>query len=637
MPASLSRMQVFLLCCLGAVLVVLQLDTGTSNSIDLAHNYVLALRIAQDWHLAPGDITMGEMNFYPAGSHTIAALVGMLFKSTFIGLQATAFAAVALAWGALLWLLNTLERRTALAASALLAVLLWANHAFLGLDLHGAEIMGNFFYPQMVAQALALLAIAIAVRLDAGAPRAAVALFLVAAIYCVARVHLLPALELLGMLCGLALLHVLVLPRAARTRGALGAALAVAGGLAAVLFNPAFAAMRKISEINGTLNLVLLSSKPALVLLCLAVLGAALFLLWMWQRDRIGARTLAFLAAYGGSIALLCLLQLVLLQFGLGSDYAVKKYAFGLSSFLFISVAIVLGRLLAARAAAAAPLPGLAPGLVALVALAVAFTHCTRWVKQNDNSDAVAIERQLLAMQNSRLGTPPAGKANVVVDLKDQSWTTNYLFSIALARTPRQLAMDHVLHSNELGALDQYHTIISTRNASRYGFTDCDRAGSGPLVMLDAACVAKTIEAGKQCKRVVDFSERGKIVPFMLSGFSWPEPDKRWTEAATARFSCVPAERFTTATLTLSPFLGGRHQHQRLAVSVNGGAPVRVDFQDSAELREVKLPLPQVAAGTPLVFTFELPDAASPKELGLSGDARRLGVALRSLSFDQAP
>lgn len=639
MPVSLSRLQVVLLCCLGLLLVVLNLDTGTSNSIDLAHNYALAFRLAQDWRLVPGDPTLGEMNFYPAGSHALAACVGMLLNSTFLGLQVTALAAVALVWGALVYLVNTLPSRVALAASVLLGGLLWANHRFLGLDLHGSEIVGNFFYPQLVAQGLALLAIAIAVRLDKEGTRLHAVVFLIAAIYGVACVHLLPALELLGTLCGVLLLHVLTLPGPWRTRvpALLAAALAALAGLLAVVLNPSFAAMRKISEINGNLTLVLFSGKPALVLLCLAALAAALLLLALWNRDRNGLRALKFLAAYGASIAGLCLLQLALLQLNYGSDYAVKKYAFGLSSFLVVTLAIVPAWLLARAAGARAlppPVASVATTLAALALLGVAFTWCARWAKLNDNSDVVAIERQLLTVQRGALLPATDGKADVVVDLKDQSWTINYLFSIALAHTPRELAMRRVLETNDLGALDQYHTILSSRGASRYGFSGCERAGSGPLLMLDAACVAKAVEEARICKRVVDFSERGKLAPFMLSGFSWPQPEQRWTDGPTSTFTCVLPERFTSATISLSPFLHASHQRQRLAFSVNGGTPVRVEFTGEAAPRQLTLPLPDAAPGATLVFTLETPDAKSPQELGINGDWRRLGVGVTTLRFE---
>ncbi|MGX4643841.1 hypothetical protein [Massilia sp. SYSU DXS3249] len=639
MHSSLTRSQVFLLLCTGVVLVLLNLDTGTSNSIDLAHHYALAFRIAQDWQLAAGDITLGEMNFYPRLSHIGAAIAGMFLNSTFMGIQVTALAAVALVWGALICILHTLAARIALAATALLAGLLWANHALLGLDVHGSEIVGNFFYSQLVAQGLALLAMAVAIHLEATRDRVHAALFLVAAIYAIAGVHLLPALELLGMLGVVQLLHVLSLERPWRARGpAIGAALlCMGGGLAAVLLNPAFAAMRKISEINGNLSLVLLPGKSALVVLCLAAIAAAGLLLWQWYRERDAVRALKFLGGYGLTIALLCLVQLVLLRFGFGSEYAVKKYAFGMTSFLFVAIAVFGGRLahgLPRGGQQPAPWNGIAMTLVPVAALAVSFTTCARWAKLTDTSDIVAIERQLAGVQAGPLAPAADGKVNVVVDLRNQPWTINYLFSIALARTPRDLAMQHVLGTNDLGALDQYDTILSSRGASRYEFAGCTRPGSGQILLLDAACVAKVIDAGRACKRVTDFSERGGLVPTMLSGFSWPATEGRWTDGTKATFSCVAGERFNSARLVLAPYLQGTHQRQRVAIAVNGGAPVRHVFDGDAATRTLELALPPIEPGAALEFVIETPDAVSPQQLGINSDGRRLGVSVRTLSFE---
>lgn len=638
MHPSLSRLQILLMLCMGVLLVILNLDVGTSNSIDLAHHYVLAFRLAQDWHVAPGDITLGEMNFYPPASHAAAAIVGTLVHSTFLGLQLTALAAVALAWGALIGLLYMLPRRMAVGASVVLAALLWANHHWLGLDVHGSEIVGNFFYAQLVAQALTLLALGVAVHLERTRTPVHASLFLIAAIYGIACVHVLPAVELLGVLCLVQLVQLIHLPGPWRTRGAATAEAVMYGvaGVCAILFNPAFAAMRKISEINGNLTLVFFSDTRRLVALCVLALAGAVVLLQLWRREREQLRVLKFLAAYGAAIALLCLLQLVLLRFGFGSEYAIKKYAFGLTSFVF-GVLAVLGGWVIHRAGQnfrlAPPFAGIVATVVAVVVLGVAFEYSARRVKLTDTSDIVAIEHQLLGLQGGALAPAMEGKTNVIVDLKDQPWTINYLFSIAVARTPRDVAMHRVLATNKLGALADYDTIVSSRGASRYEFAACARPGSGQILLLDAACVDKFIQAHMACTPVVDFTEHGAILPVMVTGFSWPQPEQRWTDGGRATFSCMARAESKVAHIVLAPYLQGSHQHQHVSIAVNGGLPVQVDFNGDAAPRIVALPLPQVAPGTMLDFAIETPDAVSPQQLGVNDDGRRLGVAVRTLSF----
>jgi hypothetical protein len=638
MYPSLSRLQVFILLCAAVLLVYLGRDIGTSNSIDLAHHYVLAFRLAQDWHLAPGDITLGEMNFYPRASHAAAAAVGKALHSTFLGLQVMSLAGLALVWGALIGLLNMLPARMALAASTLLAGLLWANHRWLGLDVHGSEIVGNFFYSQLVAQGLALLALAIAVRLETTRSAQHAGVFLVAAIYGIASVHLLPALELLGTLCLVQCIALLTLARPWRERGraAAGAVLYMVAGLAAILLNPAFAAMRQIAEINGHLTLVLVSDTGRLVVLCLLALAAACMLLQLWRREREQMRALKFLGAYGAAIALLCLLQLVLLRFGFGSEYAIKKYAFGLTTFVFIVLAVFGGSLVRRFGAGLRVAPafaGIATTVVAVVTLGIAFDYSARRVKLTDTSDIVAFERQLIGLQQGALKPAVAGTANVIVDLQNQPWTINYLFSIAVARTPRDMAMQRVLATNKLGPLSQYDTILGSRGASRYEFSGCQRPGSGTILLLDAACVDRFIQARLACTSVVDFTEHGAVLPVMVEGFSWPQPEQRWTDGNRARFSCMADTHRKTARIVLAPYLQGAHQRQHVGIAVNGGSPVQVEFNGDTAPRTVELPLPLVAPGTMLEFVIDTPDAISPQQLGVNSDGRRLGVAVRTISF----
>jgi hypothetical protein len=406
--------------------------------------------------------------------------------------------------------------------------------------------------------------------------------------------------------------------------------------LCAILLNPAFAAMRKISEINGNLTLVLFSDTRRLVALCVLALAGALILLQLWRRERDPLRVFKFLSAYGAAIALLCLLQLVLLRFGFGSEYAIKKYAFGLTSFIFVTSAVLAGWLAwrtGAHVRLAPPLTGIVVTVVAVAILGIAFQYSARRVKLTDTSDIVAIERQLLGVQDGALTPAAAGKANVVVDLRDQPWTINYLFSIALARTPRDLAMERVLVTNKLGALSQYDTILSSRGASRYEFAACERPGSGQILLLDAACVDKFIAARMRCTSVVDFTDRGAILPVMLEGFSWAQPEQRWTDGNRARFSCMATQSSKVARIVLTPYLQGAHQRQHVGIAVNGGTPVRVEFNGDAAPRTVELPLPQVAPGTMLEFVIDTPDAVSPQQLGINADGRRLGVAIRTLAF----
>lgn len=639
MQKSLSPLQVVLLLNTAIFLVVYHADAGWSASVDLAHHYALAFRISEHWHLLPADPTLGEMNIYPRVSHVAAAIVGMLFHSTFMGVQLVALAALALAWGCYLAILYMLPGRTGPASALALALLVVVNHFWLGLEIHGAEIAVNFFFSQLVAQALALLAVAIALRLEVRKTKPHVYAFIMVAIYLITFVHLLAAIELLALFAGLLLVDTLSTaapPRQRLVQAATSACL-LAVSVASVVLNPTFAAMRLIAENNGGLDLGLFSSKWALVILCLTTIGAAGGLLRVWWRDE-RQHTAKFLALYGGGIAMLCLLQILLLQFHVGSEYAVKKYVFGINSFLFVCVARALGIAASDWLEKWTRVPsdsvsGIVPTLALAVAMWATFTYAPHWEKLLDTSDVVAFEQRLLNLRDSTLTPPAAGKNNIVIDLNGQPPTINYMFALAITKTPRDAALDLIL-GNKLGAMEKYDTIVSSRGESRYDGRGCERTSSGPLVTFDAACLHKAIADNNVCKGTFDFSVKGGLAPAMLAGFSAPEQASRWTDAPVAKFTCRAGVGYHVAKIFVTPFVTAQHQRQRIAFSVNGGTPVSYEFKHPAEGRFLELPLENVAPGQTMTFSLDMPDAVSPQALGLSADGRMLGMAVRTLSFE---
>lgn len=621
------------------VLVTLDADIVRSVSVDLAHHYALTFRIAETWQLVPNDPTLGEMNYYPRLSHLVAAVAGTLFGSPFVGLQLVTLGSLALMWAACFAVLYTLPVRAALPAAAALAGLVWLNASYLGFDLHGAEITGNFFFSQLFAQALCMLAIAFAIRLDAHRPRPYVYGFLVLADYVVMQAHLLPALELLGVLVGLVALDNLTFKGPLRKRAELAAVslLTLAAAFFSVVFSPAFTAMRQISENNGRLVLQHLDGPYGLLLLCLAGLAIALVLLFCWLRGADRHPVFKFMALYGGAVSALCLLQSFLLRFHLGSEYAVKKYAFGISSFVLVAIALLAGVLAgrmwkAATKDLAIPAPLSAAAVAA--ALSISFLYCAPVLKLGDASDIAALERQLLTLRDTTLLPPVEGKTDMVIDLGRQSDVVNYMFAIGIIHTPRAIAGPDLLLGYKLGPFEQYRTIISSRDGSRYSGRNCATSDAGPLLTIDAACLKKAVIEASVCKQTLDFAARGDLESSMLTGFSVAEQSGRWTDSHKATVTCTVQKPFSKATLVAAPFLAGGHPRQRVLFSVNGGQPVQHEFTAPSNGTPITLPLPPLKPGEQMKFTIDLPDAVSPQQLGIGADGRRLGVTVLTLSFE---
>src|SRR5262249_46055206 len=88
--------------------------------------------------------------------------------------------------------------------------------------------------------------------------------------------------------------------------------------------------------------------------------------------------------------------------------------------------------------------------------------------------------------------------------------------------------------------------------------------------------------------------------------------------------------------MRIGAFVPPQHPRQRVTVSVNGkriGAIELTDAQVAQGPAAINLPIPADAGscGDELVVQLDLPDAESPKSLGLSDDFRRLGIAMVEL------
>lgn len=125
-----------------------------------------------------------------------------------------------------------------------------------------------------------------------------------------------------------------------------------------------------------------------------------------------------------------------------------------------------------------------------------------------------------------------------------------------------------------------------------------------------------------------DASEAGALDGWRGAGFSQPEPWGTWTDgtSATLHVPCVPSAA-SVAELDLVPFTGGTRTSARVSVRLAGGG----DATDVAlhERQVVRAAIPPAACALGVATLLLEPQApASPASLGLSDDARQLGVAL---------
>lgn len=614
-----------------------------SDSVDLAHHYALVVRLAEHGNASfPYDPSLGEMNVYPRLAHQLAACAGRWLSSPLMGMQTLAVSSLVLMWAGLAWLIAGLPRRMAAMAGAAMAVLLAVNHYILRMPLHGDELIGNFFFPQLFGQTLCVAIVLFSLRLEKQAVAAWLRYaLLVPAICLLTGVHLLPALILLSMMAFMIGTELLVQWRRNQpglaVNGAIGAGLLLSA-LGALVSHPAFEAMREISKQNGGIPLRYLDSTAALMWFSAAIALASAALLLYWARRPREAAWLAlkYIGLYGLAVAGLCLAQGWALPFGFGSEYAVRKYAFSLDTVALIELALLPALLLSRKAQPAATsgrwysilqhclLPAV---LTVLACVAIAARPVVYQSRQ-----LVALERNVVAL-HERLGHAEAGKSHYVIGAGGGSAIIEYMMSIGQFHMPR------IENSNAASllfqrSLDNWPAVGGIVTAENGGFDRVPACRLGAplagLVALDGGCLlqhARTIAR-------IDFTESNKVFPCALTGFSGREGGGSWTSAPRATLRCplvqVGGKAPGHVEITASAFRSDVAS-QRAVLTVEGMPPQRASFAGAGE-RTLSLPLSGRAADE-LVVQFELPDAVSPQQLGLSGDTRKLGLSVRAIEF----
>jgi hypothetical protein len=137
--------------------------------------------------------------------------------------------------------------------------------------------------------------------------------------------------------------------------------------------------------------------------------------------------------------------------------------------------------------------------LVFGLALAVTAAGAARTRRSIDTMGVVALERQLVALHATALPAPVAGKPNLVIDTAGMPDVIDYMFSIAVARTPREAALGAFIGGEALKPVSQpsqYGFILSSRGHSRFaGAEGCSKLSSGPILVLEGECVETTLGA----------------------------------------------------------------------------------------------------------------------------------------------
>jgi hypothetical protein len=492
------------------LLVTHFIDSLWTTSIDVALHYALVSRLSEHWQLPTNDDpSLEEMNIYPRYSHRLAAISDKLIGSPLGGMQFITMLSLSALWSAFAIMFLALPRRMRWMALGALSALLLANRFLIHLELFGGEILGNYFYPQLVAQALAIAAIACVLWMDKAGMNPIIGyLILGASVPVIQQFHLLPALEVLATLALLMLYNLLDVRNEHRWPVFGIGLLAIVASAALTVLSPVFKSMLSISETHGVLQLNYTPNLIALAIECGIVIVFSTLLLWQWKRlgpadARNNALVLKYIGLLGLAVSALCLLQIFIVQFGYGSEYASKKYAFGLNTVLVLDL-LLLPILLLARIRAllltspGEPLRGpailfqpLFPGLFVFMAVfAILPSPSTKVIAL---SNVVSVERFVRDHGGS---ARISSKYDYAIGLFPGRRNFDYLITIGALKTPRVDNADDILSGYPPSKPRRIGRIFTRVGSKPWDVPDCRQYVSPDgLAILDGQCVLTRIGA----------------------------------------------------------------------------------------------------------------------------------------------
>lgn len=141
--------------------------------------------------------------------------------------------------------------------------------------------------------------------------------------------------------------------------------------------------------------------------------------------------------------------------------------------------------------------------------------------------------------------------------------------------------------------------------------------------------------ASATCEGLFDFTSDGLVPGDALRGFSVAEPHGRWTDGNEATFVCtLPAGNEkppSTVRITTWGYVYSGHL-QEVIISINGRKATEVHLGPGNDRKVIELPVPN-SPGNKLSIAFSLPDAVSPRDLGMNSDPRKIAISVGTIEF----
>ncbi|HZP19287.1 MAG TPA: hypothetical protein VFB16_03685 [Bauldia sp.] len=477
-----------------------RLDYFWSGSSDLAFTTLLVSRRMEAFDLVSASgPSLGTLYSMPQLAFIPAAIAGALFGSPVVGVQIVSLLALLA-----VWLAGALAARTVpagIAPSFLVTAFVLAilNDASLRVELFGGEIVGNFFYAQLVGQALTMVVIAATVFLEGRGGHPHTRYIVVAlAIAVLVNIHLIPAAELLVFLLLTVFLDLRRSPPGMRLWRLGEGGLAVFGALLLIVLHPGFADAASATFSDGTMRLRYTPEAFHVLILALLVgaLSIAALVAWLAWLDDDGRRQWAYLkalATFGLAVSACCTIQYVALAFGYGSAQAVKRYAFALNTTLFMALALAIAvrvtvELRRRRVGAAFFSERSARTLACLAPLTLVFSGNYQPPGQVSVSRLAEVDEFARDYRNLVLGAEP-GKEDIAIGVRGIGAVGDLLVSVDGLAAPATGNVGAAFRRQPFPEPGSIRYLLTAPGAAPFDVPACRKyAAAIGLVVVDAQC-----------------------------------------------------------------------------------------------------------------------------------------------------
>lgn len=586
-----------------------------NGSPDLIQHYRLINELMSRGTIAPDAYSrIGLMALYPFIAHWMAALIGWIGGSALVGITLICIVSAFVAYCIILLLLS--ESPVALIIF-LIGFALMRKTA----SLIGWEIVGNFFYPQLVGDTLYLFALLCLTKEKHLACQAMTFIFLGALAMWLQPLN---AVHIMATGCVLVALQGI---RRWHERGKFPTEYALAGlcvfvaAAAVTLRHPVFEVMRKIASNNGDLGFGFQHIMVVVWIFFIVSICNA------WRYSFRGAQSADLvLCAAGIASCLLAIMQFTLWKLhGDGSLYAVKKHMFIVVTIGLMNVSTLVAALVNSNIRIRWPRPTVVVPIIAAFLSTFVLHGFSEPIGPTEHALRSATHIASYDFDNLKPGNTVAFDTSLPI-------LSNALVSVIAFHHPFDANEYRWWYGTKITEGAQYAMV--RRNPTLDKNCPTQYARTVDYELIDSSCL-NIYALGD----VISFSSSGSGTALLGRGWYDDESSGTWSMGnSTSTLSLVlPKMTHVTYKLTVdgSAFVSPKHQRQQIEVEANGIHVATWIFTLMApEGKKVAIIPENTLSGEKLELAFKAPDAVSPTQVGFGKDNRVLGIYIRSLALD---